>query len=189
MVVLPVALAIVAHQAAIGAGQGAAFGAFTGAVGGAITCAQSDGSKRDILLSAMHLGAKGALVGAASGFAFGAVGGTFKVATGLGKCASLAKNYQSLPKAVQPESYVYAIENASKGLHKIGRTINPALRLPQIQRQTANSVKYACISSTKNAPELEKALHGMFASSRVTGEWHRLSVRQMANLVKRMQKL
>lgn len=189
MVVVPVALAIIAQQALVGAGQGAAFGAITGAAGGAITCAKSDGSTYEVFRSAVHLGAKGALTGAASGLALGAAGGVFKAVTGLGKCAWLAKNYRSLPKAAHPEGYIYAIENASDGLDKVGRTINPSLRLSQIQRQSTNTVKYACLARTKNAPALERALHQTFASKRVKGEWFDLGIRQMANLVKRVHNL
>ncbi len=69
---------------------------------------------------------------------------------------------------------VYAIEGAGTGLIKLGRAIDPAKRLRELQ--VGSPVQLRLLAS---APETlrrtESALHRTFASSRSHGEWFRLT--------------
>ena len=92
-------------------------------------------------------------------------------------------NYKVLPKAKAPAGYVYVIRDTSNpGRYKIGRTINPAQRLQQIQRGEAGKLQYHFIRQTDNAPALERAWHQKFANSRTQGEWFALDDAQVGEI-------
>ena len=179
---IPIVLTVVAHHALIGAGRGALMGAITGTIGGIITSAREEDTIRGVLIGATSTGVKGAVQGAKVGALFGAIGGVGH-AINSGRSAWLARNYQSLSKGTHPKGYVYSIRDTSNpGRYKIGRTINPAQRLQQIQRGEAGKLQYHCIRQTDNAPALERAWHQKFASSRTQGEWFALDAAQIGEI-------
>lgn len=184
MIVVPIVLTVVAQHTLIGAGHGAFMGAITGTIGGAITSAREEDTIYGVIIGATNAGVKGAVQGAKVGAVFGAIGGVGH-AIKLGRSAWLARNYQSLSKGTHPKGYVYSIRDTSNpGRYKIGRTINPAQRLQQIQRGEAGKLQYHCIRQTDNAPALERTLHQKFASSRTQGEWFNLNGRQAREVCK-----
>lgn len=67
---------------------------------------------------------------------------------------------------------VYVIADES-GLAKIGRGADPWERLKNMQ--TATPQKLALLALIEGGAEVEQTLHARFASSRVRGEWFRLT--------------
>ena len=172
---VPVAV-VLGKAALVGAAQGAIAGGAIGAIGGTVTGAHKKGSVEGALYGALH----GTFRGAASGAAFGAVFGVAGAAFHLVKNAHYARDFQKLAQTVHPQGYVYVMENAhSPGVYKIGRTINPARRLSQVQRQVGGALKYVGLRQTANAPALEATLHHAHHGSRKFGEWFALNGAQV----------
>lgn len=67
---------------------------------------------------------------------------------------------------------------ARNGLHKIGRSKKPAVRLTQCAR--GGTVVH--LIPSENPCQVEKALHARLASSCVRGEWFRLSKEDIASI-------
>ena len=114
---------------------------------------------------------------------------------GIGSGIRLARNklyarfYSRMGDAPATGNYVYVMEDAATGLHKIGTTTKqPKIRLDQISNDVKNKVDYVCIIKTDNSSGLERVLHHMFSSQRTTHpiphsgetEWFTLSAAQIA---------
>ena len=96
-----------------------------------------------------------------------------------------AARYRHLPKTSGNSGYVYVMDDAASGTHKIGRTNHPARRLPEVESATGKSLTYRCITPASNASQLEGALHKTFATSRLPNsgagtEWFALSPAQVS---------
>ena len=96
-----------------------------------------------------------------------------------------ARLYRHLPKTSGNSGYVYVMDDAASGTHKIGRTNHPARRLPEVESATGKSLTYRCITPASNPSQLESALHKTFATSRLPNsgagtEWFALSPAQVS---------
>lgn len=81
----------------------------------------------------------------------------------------------NLPVLPHPAGYVYVIQEVEfSKLYKIGRTNNPARRLPEIRNLLPGASEVVAIIDTQDAPTLEWQLHQRYAESRKRGEWFAL---------------
>lgn len=72
------------------------------------------------------------------------------------------------------QGYVYLIHAAGTNRYKIGRTVNPIVRLGQLQKQSPYPLRIVESFWSPDAIADEKALHSEFFESRVLGEWFEL---------------
>jgi hypothetical protein len=86
-------------------------------------------------------------------------------------------------RPVPPTAYgiVYLIDGGD--LHKIGRSTNVAQRLTQLQMSSPVVLKVVCLLETVCMQQLEQQLHRAFKARRVYGEWFRLSLDDIAEIV------
>ncbi len=121
--------------------------------------------------------------------------GAKSVSSGVASAFNRARNgwnarfFNRLPAASGTERYVYVIDDAANGLHKIGMTTKqPKIRLDQISNGVKSKVDYVCIIKTDNTSGLEGILHNMFTRQRTNHptphsgmtEWFVLSAAQVA---------
>ncbi len=71
----------------------------------------------------------------------------------------------------EPTCYVYFILNKRRSVVKVGRSSNPYKRLRALQTSNADPLMLLC--AIEGPPQLEKTLHGIFDSYRLSGEWFR----------------
>jgi len=100
-----------------------------------------------------------------------------------------ARFYKRLPAASDTERYVYVIDDATNGMHKIGMTTRkPPVRLNELTKATRSKLDYSCIIRTDKDSGLESILKDQFASQKTTHpiqhigmtEWFVLSAVQVA---------
>ena len=89
-----------------------------------------------------------------------------------------------LPKANHSVGYVYAMDDAASGAHKIGLSIDPKRRLSEVKSPSGVKPKIACTIPTYNMKALEGSLHAAFTTQNLpnTGagrEWFNLSASQV----------
>lgn len=88
-----------------------------------------------------------------------------------------------LPTLPHPAGYVYVIQEVEfSRLYKIGRTNNPARRLPEIRNLLPGVSEIVAIVDAQDAPALEWQLHQRYAESRKRGEWFALSSAQVREI-------
>ncbi|MCY4021436.1 MAG: GIY-YIG nuclease family protein [Chloroflexi bacterium] len=99
-----------------------------------------------------------------------------------------ARFFNRLPAASATERYVYVVDDAANGLHKIGMTTKqPKIRLDKISTDIKSKVDYVCIIKTDKSSGLEGTLLNMFSNQRTTHpiphsgmtEWFVLSAAQV----------
>ena len=158
----------IAGGAVAGAQSGAVVGGTIGIVRGVVFVEEGESRRR----GAIKGGARGAAKGALAGATIGAAGATL----GLVHSAWLIQNAQDLAAAAHPEGYVYTIiEKGSPELVKIGRSIEPARRILELQLDTGKILEFVSITPTVDTVALEKASHAAFDSVRQFGEWFALN--------------
>lgn len=116
------------------------------------------------------------------------------VASSVGSAVNRARNtlnarfYTRLPDASATKRYVYVMEDATNGLHKIGMTTKqPAVRLGKVSKDAKSKLEYVCIIRTDKNSKLESALHNTFSSQKTPHptpnydsiEWFALSTAQV----------
>ncbi len=88
-----------------------------------------------------------------------------------------------LPALPHPAGYVYVIQEVEfSRLYKIGRTNNPARRLPEIRNLLPGASEIVAIVDAQDAPALEWQLHQRYTESRKRGEWFSLSGAQVREI-------
>lgn len=72
--------------------------------------------------------------------------------------------------------YVYILQSED-GYRKIGRTINPQRRIPELQIQLPHKVRqeFLLMCALGQERNVERLLHQKFSSKRVNGEWFKLT--------------
>ena len=100
-----------------------------------------------------------------------------------------AQNFKTLKEPPADARYVYVMEDAANGLHKIGMTTkSPPKRLKQIESEAKIKPDYTCIIQTDKNSKLEGELHAIFSNQRTLHpsphngrtEWFALSAAQVA---------
>lgn len=75
--------------------------------------------------------------------------------------------------------YVYVIQG-DHGIHKIGLTASPRIRLDAIRKHSAMDLRIAALYAAYEPRPLEQHLHSVFASQRLFLEWFRLDAADLA---------
>ncbi len=93
-------------------------------------------------------------------------------------------NYKSLPKLDLPGGYVYVIKDLKYPKFKIGRTVNPASRIREIQRNEVGELVYVELIRTPDVVAAENYWHRRFAASRIRKdrEWFELDEKQLREI-------
>lgn len=78
-----------------------------------------------------------------------------------------------------PFTWVYLIFDPFTGLHKIGKSDNPTVRLKQLCCPSGGTIAaapsdYELVDAWLAPEETEVAMHNLFADHRVRGEWFNL---------------
>lgn len=84
-------------------------------------------------------------------------------------------------KACNEDSYLYFIEAVDSGFIKIGRSLNPELRLKQLEAGSPNQL--VILGKVSGGSELEAELHKRFSAHRERGEWFR-ATRELRDFIK-----
>ena len=91
-------------------------------------------------------------------------------------------NYSKAPRKTQIASqptdntdYVYIIRMGQTKFYKIGKTNDPQGRLASLQTASPYKLKLLHVFQADNASAAEEALHAKFHSSRLEGEWFKLT--------------
>jgi hypothetical protein len=90
----------------------------------------------------------------------------------------------SLVKFPIPGQYIYIIQDEDvTGLCKIGKTSDPARRLYDHGVLLPFSTRTICILPVRKMAKTEAALHRVFASKRVRGEWFALDASDISKII------
>ena len=145
--------------------------------------------------AAMVAGSAAIVDDAASPFLSGVRRKISSATSGIGPGFRLVRNklnarfFSRLPDASATERYVYVMEDAANGLHKIGMTTKqPAIRLGKVAKDAKSKLDYVCIIRADKNSKLESALHKTFSSQKTPHptpnydsiEWFALSAAQVA---------
>ena len=90
------------------------------------------------------------------------------------------------PRRERPAGYVYVIQDTEfSRFYKIGMTIEPKRRIPEIRNILPGKSDIVAIIDTLDAPALESQLHRRYTENRKRGEWFELSdaiIREICNI-------
>ena len=91
-----------------------------------------------------------------------------------------------IPFTTSNMGHVYIVENETGNI-KIGRTVNPKLRIRAIETQSGIPITQTYISpGCSNYQKLESASHKEFSHFRIKGEWFSLSFNTAKNFISKL---
>ena len=97
------------------------------------------------------------------------------------------KKYYAPNECPYKAGYVYVIINGN-GLYKIGKSLNPEQRLKSLTLGDKGKILIKNHYKYQNYNEIEKELHVIFNSKKISGEWFELNEQDL-EFIKKYKKI